>query len=154
MKKMLILFLAAVMLLSMTACGQSEPEAKTVDLNQIYSEYEATLPAMMVLDETMMMNFLGIPADKCTQVVASICADGLRADEVWLIEAKDQAALEELTNLANTRLTAKLEETESYNPEQYAVCEKAVVLNNGLYLAFLVSPEVDTMKATFEAAFN
>lgn len=154
MKKMQILFLAAVMLLSMTACGQSEPEAKTVDLNQIYSEYEATLPAMMVLDETMMMNFLGIPADKCTQVVASICADGLRADEVWLIEAKDQAALEELTNLANTRLTAKLEETESYNPEQYAVCEKAVVLTNGLYLAFLVSPEVDAMKATFEAAFN
>lgn len=154
MKKMMILFLAAAMLLSMTACGNTEPEAKSVDLQQLYSEYEATLPAMMILDETMMMNFLGIPADKCSQVVASICADGLRADEVWLVEAKDQAALEELTKLANTRLTAKLEETESYNPEQYAVCEKAVILNSGLYLAFFVSPDVDSMKATFEAAFN
>ncbi len=154
MKKMMIVFLAAAMLLSMTACGQSEPEVKAADLQQLYSEYEATLPAMMVLDETMMMNFLGIPADKCTQVVAAICADGLRADEIWLIEAKDQAALDELTTLVNTRLTAKLDETESYNPEQYAVCEKAVILNNGLYLAFLVSPDVDAMKATFEAAFN
>lgn len=154
MRKMMILILAAVMLLSLAACGQTAPETKSVDLQQLYSDYEAVLPAMMVLDETMMMNFLGIPADKCTQVVAAICADGLRADEVWLIEAKDQAALEELTKLANTRLTAKKEETVSYNPEQYAVCEKAVILDNGLYLAFFVSPDAEAMKATFEAAFN
>jgi len=87
-------------------------------------------------------------------VVAAICADGLRADEVWLNEAKDQAAFDKLSALVDTRLAAKLEETESYNPEQYAVCEKAVILNEGLYLAFLVSPDADTLKASFEAAFN
>lgn len=59
MKKLIILVLAAVMLLSITACGGAE--AKSVDLQQIYSSYESTLPAMMVLDEGTMMNFLGIP---------------------------------------------------------------------------------------------
>ena len=152
MKKLIVLILAAVMLLSITACGGAE--AQSVDLQQIYSTYESTLPAMMVLDEGTMMNFLGISAEDCTQVVAAICADGLRADEVWLIEAKDTAALEKLTNLANTRLAAKMDETISYNPEQYLVCEQGVVLTEGLYLAFLVSPDVDTFKASFEAAFN
>ena len=47
-----------------------------------------------------------------------------------------------------------MDETITYNPEQYLVCEQGVVLTEGLYLAFLVSPDVDTFKASFEAAFN
>jgi len=154
MKRIVVLTLIAALLLGLAACGQAEPEAKSADLQALYTSYESTLPAMLVLDETMMLNFLGIQAGDCTQVVAAICADGLRADEVWLIEAKDQAAFDKLSALVDTRLAAKLEETESYNPEQYAVCEKAVILNEGLYLAFLVSPDADTLKASFEAAFN
>ena len=155
MRKLIVLILAAAMVLSLAACGNAEqPAAKSVDLQAMYAGFESTLPAMMVLDEGTMMNFLGISAEDCTQVVAAICADGLRADEIWLIEAKDTAALEKLTALANTRLTAKLDETVSYNPEQYLVCEKGEILTNGLYLAFLVSPDVDTFKASFEAAFN
>lgn len=154
MKRIAVLTLIAALLLGLAACGQAEPEAKSADLQALYASYESTLPAMLVLDETMMLNFLGIQAGDCTQVVAAICADGLRADEVWLIEAKDQAAFDKLSALVDTRLAAKLEETESYNPEQYAVCEKAVILNEGLYLAFLVSPDADTLKASFEAAFN
>lgn len=153
MRKILSLILVVSMLLCMSACGSAEAP-KSVDLKALYTEYENTLPAMMVLDETMMLNFLGIHAEDCTQVVAAICADGLRTDEVWLIEAKDEASLEKLTNLVNTRITAKEEETISYSPDQYEVVKEAVVVTEGLYLAFLVSPDVDALKASFEAAFN
>lgn len=155
MKKLIALILAAAMILGMTACGGSEESAAaSVDLNAIYTEYQNTLPEMMVLDETTMLNFLGIQAADCTQVVAAVCANGLRTDEVWLIEAKDEAALERIAQLADTRLAAKADETISYSPDQYAVVEKAVVISNGLYFALLVSPDVDTLKATFEAQFN
>ena len=153
MKKITAIVLCAALLLSLAACG-GEPAKAPVDLNALYESYAQYMPEMFSLDEDTMMNFLGISAEDCTQVVAAICADGLRADEVWLIEAKDTAALEKLTNLANTRLAAKMDETISYNPEQYLVCEQGVVLTEGLYLAFLVSPDVDTFKASFEAAFN
>ena len=152
MKRIFALILAATLLLSMTACGGAS--AQTVDLNGIYTEYQNTLPDMLVLDETTMLNFVGVKAEDCTQAVIAVCASGLRADEVWLIEAKDEAALERITAMVDSRLAAKKDETISYNPEQYAVCEKAVVLTNGLYLAFLVSPDVDTLEAAFEAAFN
>ena len=78
----------------------------------------------------------------------------MRSDEVWLIEAKDDASLESLRQLAQTRIEAKLDETVSYAPDQYAVVEKAELLTNGRYLALLISPDVDALKAGFEAAFQ
>ena len=100
------------------------------------------------------MNFLGIDTADCKQYVVMICADGMRTDEVWLIEAKDADALARLTELAENRLSSKADETVSYAPDQYLVVEKAHLLTNGNYLALLVSPEVDAMKAGFEAAMQ
>lgn len=154
MRKMISLLLAAAMMLTLAACGGSEPEKKAVDMTALYESIQDTLPEMMILDETTMLNFFGVDAADCAQVVTAVCANGLDADEVWLIEAKDEAALERLTTLVNTRLTAKEEENITYNPEQYAVIQKAVIITKDLYIAFLVSPEVDTLKAAVESALN
>ena len=100
------------------------------------------------------MNFLGISVDDCVRYKVAICAEGLRADEVWLIEAKDDAALKKLEELAQVRIQSKLDETETYAPDQYLIVQKAEVLTNGRYLAFFISPDVESMKAGFEAAFQ
>jgi len=153
MKKILSLTLLAALLLTLTACGGKE-EAKSVDLNALYEGFSDYMPEMFVPDEDTLMNFLGIDAADCKQYVVMICADGLRTDEVWLIEAKDADALARLTELAENRLLSKADETVSYAPDQYAVVEKAQLLTNGNYLALLVSPEVDAMKAAFEEAMQ
>lgn len=153
MKKWISLLLCLTMVLCLAACGQKE-EAKSVDVNALYESYGQYLPEMFYPDEDTLLNFLGIQATDCTQYKVAICAEGLRADEVWLLEAKDQAALETLQQLANTRIQAKLDETVTYVPDQYVIVEKAEVLTNGLYLALLISPDVDTLKAEFEAAFQ
>ncbi len=153
MKKMMSLLLAFALVLGMTACGSAE-KAPSADLSALYESYTQYLPAMFFLDDASLMNFLGINAEDCVQYQVAICADGLRVDEVWLIEAKDEAALENLKQLAQTRIDSKLEETVNYVPDQYVFVEKAELLTNGLYLALLISPDVDTMKAGFEAAFQ
>lgn len=154
MKKIIAMLLIAALLLSVSACGAKEEPAVSVDLNALYESYGAYMPDMFQPDADTMMNFLGIDTADCAQAVVYVCADGMRTDEVWLIEAKDQAALEKLQKLAETRIQAKADETVSYAPDQYAVVEKAQLLTNGLYLALLVSPEVDSLKAGFEAAFQ
>ena len=153
MKKILSLILLVAMLLTLTACGGKE-ESKSVDLNALYESYGAYMPEMFVPDEDTLMTFLGIDTADCKQYVVMICADGMRTDEVWLIEAKDADALARLTELAENRLASKADETVSYAPDQYLVVEKAQLLTNGNYLALLVSPEVDAMKAGFEAAMQ
>ena len=154
MKKMTALLLALVLMIGMTACGGEKTPSEPVDLQALYASMEDGLPQMLVLDKDLMMNFLGIEADGYTQVLAAICMEGLRADEIWMVEAADEASLLVAKKLAESRLEAKAEETVNYNPEQYAVVEKAQLLTYGNYLILLVSPDVDALKAQVEAAFN
>jgi len=154
MKKMISLLLALALMLTLAACGGKAEEPVSIDVKALYESYGQYMPDMFFPDEDTMMNFLGIDAADCANYTVYICGDGLRADEVWLIEAKDEAALETLRQLAETRIQSKLEETVSYAPDQYVVVEKAQLLTNGLYLALFISPDVDAMKAGFEAAFQ
>ena len=153
MKKLISLFLLLSLLLTMAACGKKE-ETKNLDLKALYDGYSQYLPEMFYPDEATLLNFLGIRTEDCSAYQVAVCAEGMRADEIWLIEAKDEAALERLQKLAQPRIQAKLDETQSYVPDQYAIVEKAALLTNGRYLALLISPEVDTLKASFEAAFR
>jgi len=154
MKKAISVMLVLALMLCLAACGGKTEEAVKIDVNALYESYGQYMPDMFFPDEDTMMNFLGISVEDCAQYKVAICAEGMRADEVWLIEAKDAAALETLQQLAQTRIEAKMDETVSYAPDQYVVVEKAVVLTNGNYLALLISPEVDALKAEFEALFQ
>lgn len=154
MKKALSLLLALSLVLSMTACGDKAEETVSMDVNALYESYSQYMPDMFYPDDDTMLNFLGISAEDCAQYKVAICAEGMRTDEVWLIEAKDEASLETLRKLAQTRIESKLDETVTYAPDQYVIVEKAELLVNGLYLALLISPDVDTLKAVFEAAFQ
>jgi len=151
MKKAISLLLILALVLGMTACGAAD--AKEVAMDTVYTELQKTLPEMILIEDAdMRLNLLGIQAEDCAQVITAVCADGLRTDEVWLIEAKDAAALERIVTLAENRLYAKSAESETYSPEQYAIVQKAVTVTEGLYFALLVSPDVDTLKAAVEAA--
>lgn len=154
MKKVLSLILALTLVLGMTACGSKTEDVADIDVNALYESYAQYMPDMFFPDEDTMMNFLGIDVKDCTQYMVAICAEGMRSDEVWLIQAKNASSLETLKKLAETRIEAKKDETVSYAPDQYVVVEKAVVLTKGNYLALLISPDVDTLKAGFEAAFQ
>lgn len=153
MKKALSLMLS-LLVLSLAACGEKKEEAVSIDVNALYESYSEYMPDMFYPDEATMMNFLGISVEDCAQYKVAVCAEGMRADEVWLIEAKDEASLETLRELAEFRIESKLEETVTYAPDQYVVVEKAELLINGKYLALLISPDVEALKEGFEAAFQ
>ena len=153
MKKIISMILALCLMLSVAACG-AKAEPVDLDLNAMYDSFGPYLPEMYYMDETTMLNFLGIDVADCVQYKVALCAEGMRADEIWLLEAKDDAALEKLQSRAQTRIEAKLGETISYVPDQYVIVEKAQLVVIGNYIALLVSPDVDTLKATFEAAFQ
>lgn len=150
MKRIMICALALLLVLSLAACG--EDKTKDVNLDELYASFGEYLPEMMTLEGDMLLNYLGIDAGDCTKVIAAVCANGLQADEVWLIQAKDQDALNRLLALAQSRQSAKEDETESYLPDQYAIVKEGKLLTEGLYLAYLVSPSAQQMQTAFENA--
>lgn len=153
MKKRIFLLPILILALCLAACGQdAQPEKEPVDLQAVYDSLTGQMPEMMVLDETLRLNLLGVDAADCEQVITAICADSMRVDEVWLLKARDQAALEKLTELAKVRVESQAEVCQSYAPDQYAIVQKAEIVSADLYLALLIGPEASAMKATVEAA--
>ncbi len=155
MKKVIALCLASLMLLGLCACAPAEetPDtpAKELNMETVYENLQkaADLPEMLQLDESLMLDYCGIRAEDVKQAVVVICADSLRTDELWLIEAKDADAAETIAELAKSRLKKKGEESITYSPEQYAVVEKAKLLQTGNYIALLVSPDVAALESAF-----
>lgn len=162
MKKLTLLLTLLLALSALAGCaGEAAPEETTaapapvvLDLQAIYDSMTAAenAPEMLPLDADMQFNFCGIDPADCTQSLVSICADGLRADEIWLIEAVDEAALERIQSAAQARLTAKDEESITYSPEQNAIVKKAITLTTGNYFLLVVSPDADALSGLFRTA--
>jgi len=148
MKKILCVCLVVLLL---TGCGA---RAAKMDMTAVYADMEkaAELPQMLELDEGMMLDYCGIQAEDVSQAVVLICADSLRTDEIWLLEAVDAAAAARLMELAEGRLVQKGEESITYSPEQYQVVEKAQLIQAGNCVALLVSPDAETLAQVFHQA--
>ncbi len=166
MKKILALLLVAISVISLAACSSDKPsdgvqqggnensEVQNIALEGVYNDCAALMPEMLALDEGMLLDYCGVSAADCAQFYVSICSNSLRTDEIWLIEATDSDALKRISDLAQVRLQAKGEESITYSPEQYAIVQKAKTVTVGNYFALLVSPDVDALEATVNAAFG
>ena len=155
MKRYFVLVLAAAMVLSLMACGTAPAaEGKKADLSALYESCTALMTPMMPVDDTMRLDFMGIDDADCAQVYTAFAEDGLRADELWLIEAKDSEAFDRLRTLAENRMQAKKDETESYSPDQFEVVKQGVILEQDLYLALIVSPDAEQVKAAVLAGLQ
>lgn len=153
MKKTWILLLVLVTLLSLTACGEQtngQPPVQ-IDMNTTYTAISGALeiPEMLELTEDLMLDYCGIRKEAVKQAKVFICADSLRTDEIWLLEAVDEAAAKSLVELANKRLEKKGEESITYSPEQYAVVQKAELVQSGPYIGLFVSPDSAAMANMF-----
>ncbi len=162
MKKIICLILSVLMLLSLSACGGGEdttgttaPAApKELNLTETYTTITSgvTMPGMLQLDSDLMLDLFGIKAEDCKQALVYICENSLQADEIWMIEAKDAAALETLKTLAQSRLDQKDAESITYSPEQNKVVKKTQIIVTGNYLVMICSPDVEAIATAFRTA--
>lgn len=150
MKKRICLMLALLML-CLAGCGAPKVQ---MDMPGVYADIckAVQVPEMLELNESMMLDYCGIRSEDVTQAVVLICADSLRTDEIWLLEASDANAAGRLMELAEKRLAKKGEESITYSPEQYKVVEKAQLIQAGNCIALLVSPDSEAMAQVFNQA--
>lgn len=122
--------------------------ARTVNLSpeQIYAEIRPTDVQMLELSEAQMEALCGIKPEDVARGQVYLCADSLRADEIWLLEAKDKAALGRLQQAAENRLAQKAAESKTYDPAQFAVVQQGRLVVIGNFLALLVSPDAGEME--------
>jgi predicted small lipoprotein YifL len=157
MKKRIVILTLLAALLLLPACGKkAENAAPKADLAALYAELTALpdAPEMVPVSEKRMLNYYGIDPAACPQAMISRCSDGLRADEIWLVEAQNDEAARKIKELAEARVTLVAQETENYLPDQYAVVKQAKIIQNGSSVGLFISPQADKMAELFQAAFK
>jgi predicted small lipoprotein YifL len=153
MKRFLTIVTLLALVVSLAACGGEEaPAPVTMPAQDVYAQLEQQKieNAMLKLNEGLLLDLCGIRSEDVKQAVVAICEDSLLTDEVWVVEATDEAAAQRIIELAKNRLKKKGEESITYSPEQYAVVEKAQLLQNGSFVVLLVAPNVTDMAASLE----
>ena len=151
-KRLLPLLLLLALLLS--GCGSKS--AGQADLKQVYDEFgsRGMLPEMLPLTEQRIKSYYGIDPAVCKQLLLAVSDDGLRVDEIWLIEAGDEKAAEALLASARSRIEQVCAETQDYLPDQYAVAKGAQALRIGSSVALFISPDAKEMAQIFTKAFQ
>lgn len=150
MKKILVSLLMIVVLLCTTACGGNE--ATSIDMNALYQSYTEYLPEMIQLDDKAMMDMYGVDKTLCKQAIIANCTDGLKSDEVWLIEANDAESAATIAELAQSRVDREAQETKDYLPDQYKIVEKAQIIEDGNNVVLIISADVDAMIELYNSA--
>lgn len=154
--KRIFAMLAALLLLC--GCGQTEVKDETpkqVDIDALYTQLEGLgLPAMVEVNADMQLSLYGIEAADTVKSKVTISDDGLRADEVWLIEAVNAEAAARIEGLVKSRIQQKDDESVTYSPEQNAIVKKSYLAVEGNYVFFICSPEVEAMQKAVDTALG
>ena len=149
----IVIVLSLCSVLFFAACGNTEP-AKALDLQALYDQLqqETDTPEMFLLSPERVNKLYGIEASTCPQAFFATCSEGLRIDEIWLVEAGTEDAAKEIETLAQGRVDQLMRETENYLPDQFVIAKQAKILRNGKTVALFISPDAEKMAALFKAA--
>ena len=152
MKKLLSLLLLAVMILTLSACGGGgKQSAKSADLKAVLAKFTFD-GEMLEMDE--MLDVYGIQAADMKQFAAAVNTSGIDCDEVVLVEAKDADAASRVKEALDKRYQAKLNETENYLPDEYAVIKTCSVVMDGNYVAMIVAPNAADLVKIYNESFK
>ena len=142
MKKLIAFLLVFASLFVLCACGGEETETQEValDLNTLSTQMTEKIGVPMPqLPENMVLNMYGLSSEDCAEMLIFSDYDATKCNELWLVKAKDAAALENVKTFAQNRVDSLLQQSNNYNAEVYAASENAKVEVRGLYLMLCVT---------------
>lgn len=152
MKKLIAFLLALSCLFVLCACGgeteEKEEKETSLDLSALSQQIiEKIGVSMPQLNENMALNMYGLSSEDCAEMYVYSDYDATKCNELWLIKAADEAALENVKTYAQNRVDSLLQQSNNYNAEVYAASQKAEIEVRGLYLMLCVSTAADSAEA-------
>ena len=161
MKKLIAMALAAVMMLSLAACGAKKEEAKDVDLAAFYetiaTEYgwdDNTMANLTEDPELLEMYYPGLAEITTTQLVARAPMMSAVVNEFVFLQCETDEDAEEATDILQNRIDMQADGGAWY-PESMEAWGRGVVDRQGTYVAMIASAEYkDGILASWQALFQ
>ena len=150
MKKILTLFLAAALLLSMAGCaGGTGP----IDPQAVYSHlltdvaYDAPLTDASDLAG---LYFTGLPAGATVKL--SISSSGYYPDEVAMFTAASKSDVEAIKQSIQNHISQVRTQFQNYLPEEVATIDNAIIWDNEQTVVLVITSDTVTAKSLLERA--
>ena len=167
MKKLMAAVLAAMMVLSLSACSsnsdQGESSSSTASQNNSSSSQASEVTAdslaqkmveattfndeVIAISADVVPNYYTIP-DSVEDYAVYMCPTGATVEEISVFRTSDAAAVEEMIQ---THLDARKTEYESYRPDEVKKLDGAAVVKSGDYVAVIIADDTAAAEAAFEA---
>ena len=152
MKKLICTLLAVVCMFSLFACGSgAESTAKDIDINAVKEQIIADLSmdGAMDLAPARLLALYGIDEADIAESACFVTMDGIFPDEIVMIKATDADAADRIEAKLNTRLDEIKVQSQSYDPENYAIAQECKVLREGNIVAMFMSAKHADMEVIF-----
>lgn len=142
--------LAALLCLSMTACGEKTAAVFDVDKTpKAVMDAGAFSEELEQVEEVILLRLYEMDETKVA-ASAGFGSTGLTAEEVAVFEMVDEQAAKEAESLLSAHLDYQIESNEDYRPQEMPKLEKAVVERRGKTLLFLVAADYEAAKKALE----
>lgn len=138
MKKITAIVCATVMALSLTACGGTTTKEVSVDPNKLSESLLETVTSDTLTKSSMDLSTVYFyDTDKVNSAVA-YASSGTTACEVAVIESKDASKAAEVEKNFKTRVENQKNLYASYNAEEAARLDDAIIKSAGVYTVLCV----------------
>lgn len=155
-KTAVIFMLAVLTALSVCACGGGGGKSPAVaDIAQaIIDKYPLSDAMSEVSGEDKIKNVYGFDAADYSEIKAYVNNSGTEQDEIVIVKASSSDAVSKIKEKLENRMTAKLNSTKNYLPEQYEIISKCEVAAKGDYVRMFISPNAEDMVSIFNSQFE
>jgi hypothetical protein len=146
----------------LASCGTKESTNSVgiYDLQTAMLAADDSLPQMQTVnssseDAARLFAYLSdMDYEKVNSFFLAYCQDGKEADEIAVIELKDQADLQEAQDSVQDHVDGRIKLYSTYGPDQAQRAEKALIFQEGNYVVLIISDQQDKVKEAFEAQIN
>lgn len=156
MKKYLIMVLALITALVLTACeGEKEIGISVHDMGEKMLNAGKKLPQMSVVDgdsentEDLFLSLSDIDYDKVEDYFYAYSSNG-SADEVAVIKLKKSKDADETKESLRSHMQGRRTMFQSYKPEEIETIDNGLVFSNGRYVVLVIAKDSSKIKAEFE----
>ena len=124
-------------------------------LDSIYYQIcgQIVCPDMIELNDRTINSYLGLLPEEYLDGRFYLCANNLKADEIWIVEVGSEAAVQDMLNEAQKRIEVKAVSYDKYLPEESEISRRGIAVSKGNYVALFISPDALKMQEIFLSSF-
>ncbi len=150
MKRIVSAILVIMLLFAFGACSESANTA--VDIAAVKAEIlsELKIDGAMDIASTRLLDLYGIEEEWIADSQCFVTMDGVFPDEVIMVRASDKSTVSNIEEKLEARLNEVKVQSQSYDPENYAIAQECEVITHGTVVALFLSPDHQVMEKIFE----